>query len=111
MIPEEITEDLKKGMGLDECLKKHNTNLKDLFSDEYVPINAYIEKRCGKFHIKKKLRNKTYYFGKYSNLTDAQKVRNKLIEIGWKQNQVDSICKELGVKRIHGKNEERFYEE
>ena len=116
MIPFGITEDLRNGMGLEECLIKHETNLKTLFDKEYPDsINSssetkYIEKRGKHFHIKKKINKKTYYYGIYSTLKDAQLVRDQLIVTGWKQNQVANICKELNVERIPSQNEHRYYE-
>lgn len=116
MIPKAITDDLRNGMGLDECLIKHKTNLKILFTKEYPeeircsPEWRYIEKRGRGYDIKKKKFKSTYYFGKYKTLEDAQKVRDKLICIGWKQNQVDNICNELVITRIPGKNEHRYRE-
>ena len=116
MIPKEITEDLKKGMGLEECLIKHNTNLKTLFNREYPeeirfdPEWRYIEKRGRGYDIKKKIFKSTCYYGKYATLEDAQRVRDKLILCDWNQRKVDNICKELGITRIPGKNEQRYYE-
>lgn len=116
MIPQAITEDLRNGMGLEECLIKHETNLKILFTREYPeeisfdPEWRYIEKRGRGYNIKKKILKSTYYYGKYKTLEDAQQVRDKLICINWKQNQVDNICKELGITRIPGKNEQRYSE-
>ena len=115
-IPKAITIDLQNGMGLDECLKKHNTNLKillgyNLHSKGVINEETkYLEKAGSTFYIKKKIKSKTYYFGRSSCLEDAQKVRDRLIDIGWKQNQVDNICKELGVIRIPTKNEQRYFE-
>lgn len=116
MIPFAITEDLRNGMGLEECLIKHNTNLKTLLHREYPDsINSssetkYIEKRGKHFHIKKKINKKTYYYGIYATLHDAQLVRDQLIRNGWEQNKVDSICKKVDVERIPSKNEHRYYE-
>ena len=118
MIPKKITEDLRNGMGLEECLIKHETNLKTLFHRVYPdeircdPKWKYIEKKGANYYIKKKkYRSKsTYYYGIYRTLEDAQKVRDELIFCGWKQNKVDSICKKVGVERIPGKNEQRYSE-
>lgn len=113
-ISQAITIDLQNGMGLEECLIKHGTNLKILFSSGYPKVfnkeTMYIEKRGRNYYIKKKIINKTYYYGIYATLEDAQKVRDELIEIGWKQDQVHNICLKCGVDRIPGQNEERFYE-
>lgn len=116
-IPRAITIDLQNGMGLEECLIKHGTNLKTLFSNGYSGYpkvsneeTRYIEKRGRNYYIKKKVINKTYYYGIYATLEDAQKVRDELIEIGWKQEQVHNICLKCGVDRIPGQNEERYFE-
>lgn len=112
MIPLEITEDLRKGMSIEDCLIKHNTNLKILFDNESNKSHEndmrYIEKRGKRFNIRKKIKNCTCYFGGYSSFNDAQKVREELIRIGWKQNQVDNICERIGVERLPSNNEERF---
>ena len=116
MIPLGITEDLRNGMGLEECLIKHETNLKTLFDKDYPDELKcdhkwkYIEKRGANYYIKKKRHRSTYYYGIYSTLKDAQLVRDELIRTGWKQNQVNNICEKVGVKRIPGKNEHRFCE-
>ena len=113
-IPQAITIDLQNGMGLEECLIKHGTNLKTLFSSGYPKVfnekTMYIEKRGRNYYIKKKIINKTYYYGIYATLEDAQKVRDELIEIGWKQDQVHNICLKCGVDRIPGQYEERYFE-
>ncbi len=113
MIPIEITEDLRNGMGLEECLIKHNTNLKSLlyrpYYDKYSTESKYIERRGQNYYIKKKIKKKTYYFGIYSTLEDAQIVRDQLIRVGWEQNKVNIICEELGIQRVPSRNEQRYY--
>lgn len=114
MIPIEITEDLRNGMGLEECLVKHGTNLSILFKHdcpETINRNTerkHIEEKPSGFYIKKKINWTTYYYGRYATLHDAQLVRDELIRTGWKQNKVDSICKKLGIKRIPSKNDEIY---
>lgn len=116
MIPKEITEDLRNGMGLEECLIKHNTNLKSLFESTYslerthVEETKYIEYKGKTFYVKRKIKSKTYYYGGYSSLKDAQKVRDKLELVGWRQDKVDAICKRLGITRVPSRNEHRYYE-
>ena len=114
MIPKEITRDLQSGMSLEETLIKHNTNLKILFQKEkegFYEVMKYIEKRGNHYYIKKKIMNRTYYFGTYATLEDAQRVRDQLMLCDWKQNQVDRICRGLGVERIISKNERRYSDE
>lgn len=116
MIPEGITRDLRNGMGLEECLIKHNTNLKTLLHRSYPEqVNSdsehkHIEQRGENYYIKKKIKNRTYYYGIYTSLEDAQLVRDQLILTNWKQNKVASICESLGVERIPSRNEARYYD-
>jgi len=116
MIPPEITRDLQNGMGLEECLIKHNTNLKTLMTNPYTftkELNdetKYIEKSGRKWYVKRRVNGKTKYYGYYRCLEDAQRVRDRIIELDWKQSKVDSVCKELGIERIPSKNEGRYYE-
>lgn len=116
MIPQEIIDDLRNGMGLEECLIKHNTNLKSLFESTYslerthVEETKYIEYKGKTFYVKRKIKSKTYYYGGYSSLEDAQKVRDKLELVGWRQDKVDAICKRLGITRVPSRNEHRYYE-
>lgn len=113
MIPSEITEDLRKGMSLEDCLIKHNTNLQILFETNLethqTNSHKYIENRGKRFSIKKKINKRTCYFGSYSSLEDAQKVRDELIRTGWQQNKVNRICEYLEVKRIISKNDSRYF--
>ena len=114
MIPREITEDLRAGMGLEECLIKHGTNLSILFKSNYPEHishdrdRRYIEETAGAFYIKKQKDYKVTYFGRYSSLSDAQLVRDELINTGWVQNRVDEICERVGVMRLPSKNEYQF---
>lgn len=114
MIPEEITQDLRLGMSLDDCLTKHNTNLRELFKQNTHPKGLikpkkprfnpakYVQYRDDHYYIRKWLKGKIKLFGAYGTLEDAIKVRDELIRIGWKQKSVDKICNEVGVERIKG---------
>ncbi len=116
MIPAEITNDLRNGMKLDDCLIKHHTNLNELFSDgvkvvsrapkECVKTNRerYIQyHRNGSYILKKYLKGEgSLVFGYYNSIEDAVKVREVMERIGWKRNKVDEICEELGVERRTG---------
>lgn len=115
MIPAEITNDLRNGMKLDDCLIKHHTNLNELFSDgvkvvsrapkECVKTNRerYIQYRNGAYILKKYIKGEgSVVFGYYNSIEDAVKVREVMERIGWKRNKVDEICEELGVERRTG---------
>ena len=118
MISEEITKDLRAGMGLDECLKKHNTNLKQLFPDNRIRereikkdrvLGGYIYRSGDNYRIRKMVNKHQQHFGTYTDPGDAMCVRDELKKIGWKQDQVVNICERLGVKsRVRGRHDEKF---
>lgn len=122
MIPAEITQDLREGMGLEECLIKHQTNLKTVLQGTNIkklpPTKArspvtYILERNGTYLIRKKLkrknkRSKTYVFGVYNSREDAETIRDELIQNGWKQKSVERLCQKHGIERHKGKHEERY---
>lgn len=104
-------EDLRKGMSIDNVLKKHNLTLKEAV--ESVP-NKYnrknqvqwrddlhnIHRRGSHFIIIKKKGGKTKSFGTYDNLRSAKMVRDYLDLYGWEQLDVGLICALLGVERL-----------
>lgn len=112
MIPEEITNDLRKGKGLEETLIDHNTNLKILFSGEKrnypKPINRrplntewmhIYENDSGNFSVRKEVKRVKVHFGCYKKFDDAKKVRDRLIDVDWNQDMLDTILLELGISR------------
>lgn len=120
----EFREDLKTGMSLEECLLKHNTTLKTVFNSQLPSAgrkkrkkprktshaDKYIQKRDGKFYVKKYINGTTKLFGTYRSLEDARLVRDYLLEHGWKQKSVDGICEKLGVERVkHQRNTVRYH--
>jgi len=113
MIPKEITDDLRKGMSIEECLCKHNTNFRELFRVDHMNtgmkpkkskthVAKYIQERSGHFYLRKSINGKTRMFGTYKSVEDAILVRDELERIGWKQRKVDEICERLGVSRMKG---------
>lgn len=106
--------DLRNGMKLEDALIKHRLDLPTAF--ELVPkfrthhddksenkyneyAGKYILFRHNRFYVRKQIKGKTRMFGSYNSLEDAIAVREKMIEIGWKQKQVDKVCEELGIFR------------
>ena len=119
MIPKAITRDLQLGMGLEECLIKHNTNLKELFESNpkkkiikknkvvkskkqniQRTVSKGIQERNGKFYVRKYIDGGTKLFGVYKTHEDALAVREELEKQGWKRTNVDKVCKTLNIKRI-----------
>ena len=120
----EFREDLKTGMGLEECLQKHDTNLKEVLGSQpslrgrkkrkktpkKKSVAKNIQERDGKFYLRKYINGKTRMFGTYKSLEDAKLVRGYLREHGWKQKSVDGICEKLGVERVkHQRNTVRYH--
>ena len=75
--------------------------------ERYCP-SQYIQCRNGRYYLRKncptksknsKKNTKTFTFGTYSSLEDAERMREALEKDGWHQKHVDRICKELGVVR------------
>lgn len=118
MIPEMITEDLKSGLGLEETLLKHGTNLQQLFSENAVkkqPLTkqksteiTYIYEANKHFMIRKKIGKKIKIFGVYNSREDAEFIRDLLIDNGWKIRSVDRLCRENNIERIPGQKEYRY---
>ena len=110
MNPKVIQEDLRNGNSIDETLKKHNTNLMQVFkklhgyhknSNKTRPVTPshYIQQQGDTFAVRKSVNGKTKLFGMYDSLEDAIKVREALKDDGWHQRHVDRICEELGIVR------------
>lgn len=115
--------DLKTGMTLTEALQKHNITLYDAFTtlhkqhDKRKKQNKtkqkphskkFIYNHYGNYQIRKTSNGKGKAYGTYRKLYEAKQVRDALIVDGWHQNHVDSICRELGVKRLMGKRNKRY---
>ena len=109
---------------LEEALTKHNVSFEEAFKvfhkHEKQPYNIkqsrrrsvdfYIFNRKDSYTIRKDVKGKVTIFGTYHSLEDAIKVRNVLMEEGWVQSNVDSICQRLGVERKpHRSRNKRLY--
>ena len=107
MIPTCITEDLKNGMGLEDCLLKYNTNLKILFqpSKNQTPIEAvndwsWIRKTpSGSYRLGKIINGNRIEFGTYYTHEDVLSVRNELMKCDWDKDKLPEILEKLQVKR------------
>lgn len=106
-----FSEDLRNNpdLSIDEILKQHNTNLKQLMN---APIGRprkggknkkllHIYKHSrGFYEISKCIDGKNYYFGIYKCLEDAIIVRDALKSVDWNVDCLDDFLKVLGVERI-----------
>ncbi len=103
MIPESITEDLKAGLSLEDALRKHGTNLQELFKNNphREPVLTdwtYIQQtEHGSFRVYKTINNCRFTFGTYSTHEDALIVRNELIKCGWDKEKLESIQQYKGI--------------
>ena len=113
MIPKAITIDLRNGMGLEETLVKHKTNLQELFQSNSNKCNSKYSvfdewsqiqpTKHGTFRVYKYLYGHRIEFGSYRSHEDAILVRDELIKCDWDKNQLPRIIRELGiVQNGHG---------
>ena len=102
----EISKDLKNESIEDICTK-YNITFKELVEQSLQnnprtngDKNTYrfIYPRDNHYVIMKTIKREYRYFGTYSSLEDARKVRDKLIDCNWEKSQLSSILEELGVK-------------
>ena len=106
----EIQKDLKKGLSIQEVCTNYNLTFKELVNifRKDIPTNVNKE-RVERFYIYPyrdsnrelwTIQKNKIYFGLYSTLDDAIKVRDCLIKRGWNKKELDCICQKLGVKRL-----------
>lgn len=107
-----ISTDLRNNhdLSIDEILKQHNTNLKQLMNK---PGRGRPRKECknkklqyiykhpsSSYEITKRVNGKNHYFGVYNCLEDAIIVRDALKSVDWNVDCLDDFLKVLGVERI-----------
>ncbi|WP_299523355.1 hypothetical protein [uncultured Methanobrevibacter sp.] len=95
-------------LSIGEILTKHGLTFKQAF-EELESLQKLVVKNPSKYgkHIKrngknkfivnKSLHSKMVYYGTYSSLYDAKKVRDKLIEYDWDKDKLELVLKETGV--------------
>ena len=98
MISEEITADLKKGLSIDDVLKKHNTNLKELFKrsknpqpvkgKSFKPKNYWHDKRRDVYIIVKTVNGKRKNFGQYKSEKEVKLAVELFEKYGWNKEDV-----------------------
>lgn len=104
-------------ISLEELLKKHELSLKDAVNIK-PPITKtrkkprssnmrYISLNHNLYYIIKRVKSKQHYYGSYTSLTDAIKVRDKLMEYNWDKTRLDEACEAVNVTRRHYKKKDK----
>ena len=105
-------------LSLDELLRKHQLDLESAFR-EHKPVGEGRKRRTSPtpylnirregevYIIRKRVKTKDVYYGRYNTLEDAVRVRDKLIEFNWDKNRLDEACTCVGVRRRYYGRENR----
>lgn len=98
----ELMTDLRNGMGLEEALVKHNTNLKNALNitqrDWKAIEERHIYARSNGFSVVKNIGGINIYFGVYNSVSEAKKVRDELIKCDWDKSKLKRILRKLNIK-------------
>ena len=111
-------EDLQNGMSIEDACTKHQISFKEAFENMERPQiqghrsvaqmkaqkksktgEQYIRKIKHRYCIYRKVGEKTRYFGAYTTLKDAVKIRDYMGKHGWFIEKLDQYCKECNVER------------
>jgi hypothetical protein len=106
-------------LSLDELLRKHQLSLESAFR-EHKPkdegrrrrtrptpyLNIRRENKV--YIIRKRIKTKDVYYGRYNSLEEAVLVRDKLREFNWDKSRLDEACSVVGVcRRYYGRENRR----
>lgn len=111
MFKKTIQNDLKNGLSIQEVCTNYNLTFKELVNIAHKDIYTDVSKveRVKRVYIYPyrnsprelwSIQKNNMYFGLYSTLDDAIKVRDCLIKRGWNKKELDCICQKLGVTRL-----------
>ncbi len=109
----EVRNELRNGESIDETLRKHNLTLKDAVRNmeksntkpmQKVPLSVNIDSKhiykVGNYYVvQKSVRGRSYNFGTYNCLADAERVRDYFVEHGWRKSDLNKACRVVGVER------------
>lgn len=112
--PATLRTKLKNGSSIESVCKEYNLTFNDLFKllkkGTDLPRGPNPEASCstGELYITKRTKGRKRYFlrkndvfyGSYSSLEDAKKVRDYFIMHRWDKRKLDEVCKKVGVKRV-----------
>ena len=103
----ELKEDMQK-LTLEEVLQKYNMSLMELFKYQkqiypnqhlkYGKEVKYITKKKKGYAIYKRINNETTYFGTYGSESEAERIVEELVKIGWIPSELPRILEELNIK-------------
>lgn len=95
-----LMKDLRNGMGLEEALIKHKTNLKEVMgvtpTQKRLP-EKYIYRVKGAYVIQKQVNGKLTHFGTYDFLSEAKIVRRELIKNNWNKLKLGKILNDNNI--------------
>ena len=95
-----LMKDLRNGMGLEEALIKHKTNLKEVMgvtpTQKRLP-EKYIYRVKGVYVISKQVNGKLTHFGTYDFLSEAKTVRRELIKHNWNKLKLGKILNDNNI--------------
>ena len=111
-------QDLRDGMSIADACTKHQIGFKEAFENMERPQirghrtvsqmktqrksrsgEQYIQRIKKRYCIYRKINGKHMYFGAYSTLRDAVKIRDYMDKNGWFVDQLDEYCRECNVER------------
>ena len=95
-----LMQDLRAGMGLEEALIKHKTNLKEALAMPSCdkPLDEkYIYRVNGAWLLKKQVNGKMVVFGTYDFLSEAKIVRRELAKYNWNKLKLGKILDEQNI--------------
>ena len=106
-----LQKDLRNGMTIEEGLKKHNLTLKDVFSikpqkkEKKLPTvhRGTVRKSNAKvdhYAVCKMISGKMCWYGVYHTRQEAEIIRNELCKVNWDKEELESILKDTGIKRV-----------
>lgn len=107
----QIQKELRNGATIESICEKYELTFKELcklfISGNYTNTKSFSS--TGKLYISYSgeryiIRRNRKYYGAYSTLEDAVKVRDYLMINGWYRNRLNKICEELGVERCGRSN-------
>ena len=120
MTLELLQQDLRDGMSIEDACTKYGVSFKYVVANMPRPFKPrgkrkpkraktytgekYIQHRDGHYSLRKNIKGRMMFFGTYSSLEDAMKVRDYCIVHGWKQRSIDKYCERLGVERVKAPN-------
>ena len=105
----ELRTKLRSGQTISEVCTEYHITFKELVGALHGyqnQINNRNHRKSWKY-IQKRERDEAYilkynkvYYGQYKTVNDAKKVRDYFLEYGWNKDNLDFVCKLLGVERM-----------